>query len=153
MELYRNWVSASMHPLLYLKTPKEAMASVKTYLLILFVVLLAVLTYLSHWAYRKWVAKDFELAKPLKWWHSPIFIFLAATMIIPIRGGFGIAPMNPGKVYFSQNNFSNHAALKAPTSQLVLGATTVPRARATSTGSGRTAALLDPCSQSPSITL
>ncbi len=112
MELYRNWgFRIDATPLLYLKTPKEAMASVKTYLLVLFIVLLVVVTYLSHWAYRKWVAKDFELAKPLKWWHSPIFIFLAATMIIPIRGGFGIAPMNPGKVYFSQNNFSNHAAL------------------------------------------
>lgn len=32
-------------------------------------------------------------------------------MIIPIRGGTGIAPMNTGKVYFSSNNFSNHAAI------------------------------------------
>ena len=32
-------------------------------------------------------------------------------MIIPVRGGIGIAPMNTGKVYFSKNNFSNHAAI------------------------------------------
>ena len=41
----------------------------------------------------------------------PILLFLTATMIIPVRGGFGIAPMNPGKVYFSQNVFANQAAL------------------------------------------
>lgn len=112
MELYRNWgFRIDATPLLYLETPKEAMASVKTPMLILFVVLLAAITYLTHFAYRKWVAKGFEQAKPLKWWHSPIMLFIAATMIIPIRGGFGIAPMNPGKVYFSQNNFCNHAAL------------------------------------------
>lgn len=112
MELYRNWgFRIDATPLLYLKTPKEAMASVKTPMLMLFVVLLAAVTYLTHLAYRKWVAKGVEQAKPIKWWHSPIMLFIAATMIIPIRGGFGIAPMNPGKVYFSQNNFCNHAAL------------------------------------------
>jgi len=112
MELYRNWgFRIDATPLLYLKTPKEAMASVKTPLLILFIALLAVITFLTHLACLKWVAKGFEQAKPLKWWHSPIMLFIAATMIIPIRGGFGIAPMNPGKVYFSQNNFCNHAAL------------------------------------------
>jgi len=112
MELYRNWgYRIDATPLLYLKTPKEAMASVKTPLLILFVVLLFGITYFIHLAYRKWVARELSQANKLKWWHSPILLFLAATMIIPIRGGFGIAPMNPGKVYFSQNNFCNHAAL------------------------------------------
>lgn len=112
MELYRNWgYRIDATPLLYLKTPKEAMASVKTPLLILFVVLLIGITYLTHLAYRKWIARELSQAYKARWWYSPTFIFLAATMIIPIRGGFGIAPMNPGKVYFSQNNFCNHAAL------------------------------------------
>ena len=112
MELYRNWgYRIDATPLLYLKTPKEAMASVKTPLLILFVVLLIGITYLTHLAYRKWVARELSQANKARWWYSPIYIFLAATMIIPIRGGFGIAPINPGKVYFSQNNFCNHAAL------------------------------------------
>lgn len=112
MELYRNWgYRIDATPLLYLKTPKEAMASVKTPMLILFIVLLAAITYLTHLTYRKCFGKEFEQAKPMKWWYSPIMLFLAATMIIPVRGGFGIAPMNPGKVYFSQNNFCNHAAL------------------------------------------
>jgi phosphoglycerol transferase MdoB-like AlkP superfamily enzyme len=48
-----------------------------------------------------------------QWWYAPAFILIAATMILPIRGGFGIAPMNPGKVFFSQNVYCNHAALNA----------------------------------------
>ncbi len=112
MELYRNWgFRIDATPLLYLKTPKEAMASVKTPILILFILIITALTYLTHLAYQKSVAKKLDEAKPLKWWYIPIMLFLAATMIIPIRGGFGIAPMNPGKVYFSQNSFCNHAAL------------------------------------------
>lgn len=35
-------------------------------------------------------------------------------LILPIRGGIGIIPMNPGKVYFSTHAFSNHAALNVP---------------------------------------
>jgi len=32
-------------------------------------------------------------------------------MIIPMRGGFGLAPINQGSVYFSRNISANHAAL------------------------------------------
>ncbi|MBK9109718.1 MAG: LTA synthase family protein [Saprospiraceae bacterium] len=35
-------------------------------------------------------------------------------LILPIRGGIGIIPMNPGKVYFSTHAFSNHSALNVP---------------------------------------
>jgi len=36
---------------------------------------------------------------------------LIPLMIIPIRGGIGLAPMNLSKVYFSSNLFSNHLAV------------------------------------------
>ena len=35
-------------------------------------------------------------------------------LIIPIRGGLDIIPMNPGKVYFSNHPFANHSALNVP---------------------------------------
>ena len=34
-----------------------------------------------------------------------------SCLIIPIRGGFGKAPMNVGAVYFHENTFANHAAI------------------------------------------
>ena len=38
---------------------------------------------------------------------------LLGSLIIPIRGGFGIAPINAGTVYFSQKMFLNHTAINA----------------------------------------
>ena len=41
----------------------------------------------------------------------PGMIFLLAILIIPIRGGVGIAPVNPASVYHSKNQFYNQAAV------------------------------------------
>ena len=114
IELYRNWgFRIDATPLLYLKTPKEAMASMETFMIIIFVIV-TILTIIGlYWAYRKWVASTLNNAENGKWWYAPTFIAIAGTMMLPIRGGLGIAPMNPGKVYFSSNTYCNHAALNA----------------------------------------
>ncbi len=114
-ELYRNWgFRIDATPLLYLKTPKEAMASMETFMIVIFVTVTIITIIGFYWAYRKWVACTLNNAENGKWWYSPIFITIAGTMILPIRGGLGIAPMNPGKVYFSSKTYCNHAALNAP---------------------------------------
>ena len=33
------------------------------------------------------------------------------ALILPIRGGVGVAPINAGTVYFSKNMFVNHVAI------------------------------------------
>jgi phosphoglycerol transferase MdoB-like AlkP superfamily enzyme len=38
---------------------------------------------------------------------------LWGALIIPIRGGFGVAPINAGAVYFSNKMFLNHTAINA----------------------------------------
>jgi phosphoglycerol transferase MdoB-like AlkP superfamily enzyme len=46
------------------------------------------------------------------WIATPVFLFATAMLIIPIRGSFGVAPMNVGCVYFHPTNvFANHAAI------------------------------------------
>ncbi len=110
LELYRNWgYRIDAAPIFYLKTPGEAIASVKGWFVVLFSLFSILLFSVSYFVYTIAVGKT-KLAKA-KWWSIPIFVFFASTMIIPIRGGFGIAPMNPGKVFFSSNLFSNHASL------------------------------------------
>jgi hypothetical protein len=37
--------------------------------------------------------------------------FFAAVLIIPIRGGLQLAPINQSAVYFSNKLFANHAAI------------------------------------------
>jgi len=111
-ELYRNWgFRIDATPILYLKTPGEAFASV-TPLLIIILSFFTVLIFIAFFfLYQNWVLKKNTIFDKGKWWYIPVFLFFSALMIIPIRGSFGIASMNPGKVYFSQNMFSNHAAL------------------------------------------
>lgn len=113
-ELYRNWgFRIDATPILYLKTPGEAMASVKPLLMILLLGVTALYFTIFFFLYKKNVFPTRLRVEKGSWWFMPVFLFFSALMIIPIRGGFGIAPMNTGKVYFSQNVFSNHAALNA----------------------------------------
>ena len=113
-ELYRNWgFRIDATPFLYLKTPGEAMASVKPLLILALGLLEVAFIIAFYFLYKKWVLRNDESIERGKWWFIPVFLLFSATMIIPMRGGFGIAPMNPGKVYFSQNMYCNHAALNS----------------------------------------
>lgn len=42
---------------------------------------------------------------------SFLILFLGGVMIIPVRGGTGIAPLNTGMSFFSSHLFANHVAL------------------------------------------
>ena len=42
---------------------------------------------------------------------SVVALVLGGLMIIPIRGGLGIAPLNTGNAYFSNNVFANHVSV------------------------------------------
>ena len=112
LELFRNWgfhIDASV--LDYLKTPKEAMASTDTSTyLILFIIFLASLLG-SLYLLKHTVINKIEKIEPLSWKWTPILLLLSASMIIPIRGGFGIAPMNVGFVYHSHKVFADQLSV------------------------------------------
>ncbi len=42
-----------------------------------------------------------------------LILLFTGSLIIPIRGGFQLAPLNQSSVYFSTNNYANHAAINA----------------------------------------
>jgi phosphoglycerol transferase MdoB-like AlkP superfamily enzyme len=111
-ELYQNWgYRMDATPLLYILQPKDALASVETWLIfVLFAVMIA-LTWFYYYVFRKTVLPIIEKVNKAGILTALLFLLIAGLMIIPIRGGFGIAPMNTGKVYFSKNSFSNHAAV------------------------------------------
>jgi phosphoglycerol transferase MdoB-like AlkP superfamily enzyme len=112
IELYRNWgfrVDSTI--LLYLKTPQEGLASTRIGLLILLVAATGLFIWIFLRVYKKYVESTLINTKPLKWYFAPLFLLLAGTMIIPVRGGFGIAPINVGTVFFSHHQFANHAAV------------------------------------------
>jgi phosphoglycerol transferase MdoB-like AlkP superfamily enzyme len=112
MELYSHWgYRMDSTPLLYLKTPKEAMASSSVWVIIRQIIITLVLFVASFYLYMYIAAHQIFNIVKTKWQQALFFLFLTAALVIPIRGGVGIAPMNPGTVYFHKVPFANHAAV------------------------------------------
>ncbi len=112
--LYRYWgFRMDYTPLLYLKTPKDAAASATFGQIVFFVLSVSAISALFIRLYNRFADRFFrrlERARPL----IPsllFFLVLAASLIIPIRGGIGLAPVNAGSVYFSREMFLNHTAV------------------------------------------
>jgi phosphoglycerol transferase MdoB-like AlkP superfamily enzyme len=114
--LYSYWgFRMDYTPMLYLKTPEEAIASVSTFKIIMFLLTAGLLAALFIYLYNKLIDKLFINFERIRYWFPAclFFLILWAALIIPIRGGFGVAPINAGTVYFSKNMFLNHAAINA----------------------------------------
>jgi len=112
MDLYSYWgFKLDITPLLYIKTPGEALASVSIMEIALLILFFALLYYGFSRLYIKKVQPETSAA-PAKWWKIfPAGLFITAFLIVPARGGFGIAPMNLSSVYFHHNRFANHSAI------------------------------------------
>ncbi len=115
LEVYNVWdYRLDATPLNYLSSPREAIASVRSspfIRLILSYILLLIVA--SYFVYRI-IAKKINNWKHIKKMpFIPVVILFTAALIIPIRGGFGIAPMNQSTVYFSDSNFANISAVNA----------------------------------------
>ena len=111
-ELFRNWgFHADGTILSYLKTPKEAAASTatSTYIL-LFGIYIAMLT-LAFKLFNRFLIQKLDAIVPTKLKYLPVILLITASMIIPVRGGLGIAPMNVGFVYHSSNTYANLLAV------------------------------------------
>jgi phosphoglycerol transferase MdoB-like AlkP superfamily enzyme len=114
--LYSYWgFRMDYTPMLYLKTPGEAMASVTTLKIILFLFTILCMAFVAIKLYNKFIDRLFCGFERLRYWPAGVilFLFLLGTLIIPIRGGFGVAPINAGTVYFSDKMFLNHTAINA----------------------------------------
>lgn len=111
-ELYQYWgFRMDTSPLVYLDNPKLAMASTPLFKIVLLMVGWAFYSLFFAWIYLKWIASAIQNFQPIKWYLTPVFIVVSASMILPIRGSLGIAPINTGMVYFSSHMYVNHATL------------------------------------------
>ena len=114
--LYSYWgFRMDFTPMLYLKTPEEAMASVSTLKIIMFVVAIGLMSSFFIYFYNKLIDRLFSNFERIRYPLAGILFYLtlAGAMIVPIRGGFDVAPINAGSVYFSNNMFLNHTAINA----------------------------------------
>ncbi len=111
-ELFRNWgFHADGTILSYLKTSKEAAASTATSTYMLLLTIYIILFIISYKLFNRLLFNKINSIKPTKLKFLPIMLLVTASMIIPIRGGLGIAPMNVGFVYHSSNTYANLLAV------------------------------------------
>lgn len=114
--LYSYWgFRMDYTPVFYLKTPGEAMASVSTLKAIMFFITIILIASAFIFLYKKLIDRYFSRLENVKYWWAGVlsFLLLTGALIIPIRGGFGVAPINAGSVYFSNKMYLNHSAINA----------------------------------------
>lgn len=111
--LYKYWdyhIEASI--LNYLKTPGEAMASANMgdWIIVVVQALVVVLTSLLMYRYMvlrtKQKHREPDSRKSALW-----SLLVSVVMILPIRGGLDVAPINVSSAFFSGNNHENHIAI------------------------------------------
>ena len=116
LELFRAWGfridATSLH---YLETPAEAFASMGAAPVWQLVLLLIVLIFLVNRVLQtiiRRITASFRRSPLL--YTVPAFLVIAGSLIVPIRGGFQLAPMNESAVFFSDKSFANYAAVNVP---------------------------------------
>ena len=112
LELFKNWgYHMDATPLLYLKTPGDALASTQTWLILLLIALCVVLVCVFYIFYQRKISPRLKISDG-KMWHAVVYLLLGGAMIIPVRGGFNVAPMNVSFVFFNNKNmYANQAAI------------------------------------------
>jgi phosphoglycerol transferase MdoB-like AlkP superfamily enzyme len=118
LQIYKIWgTKLNAQAIGYLRFPKEAMASMSSSPLFLLVTICVGLFLAGYFIYAAFFNKfSFDVPR-LSWLTLAVrillFVFFAGVLVLAIRGGTGLAPMNPGFAYFSNNQFANHATLNA----------------------------------------
>ena len=108
--LYEFWLfKLDASCLQYLETPTEAMASVSTGYIIIRFLIVVLGAFFVYWLYTHphWniIPRHHRIRESIG------ALLCIPFIIIGIRGGLGESTTNIGQVYFSQNQFLNHAAV------------------------------------------
>ncbi len=121
LNLYGYWgyrIDSTLIP--YLATPTDAVASVTMGDILTGGGALVLILVVAFWAYR-WAVRDFAIWR-ISWryrfYDTAGLLLLAGLLFLGIRGGVDMSVANISKVYFSTNQFANHAAVN-PTFSLI----------------------------------
>lgn len=110
--LYGYWgFRLDMTPVFYFMTsPDAAMASAST-LEIVLGVLSAIVIGVAVYMLLRYTAGRFEVTTGGGWKRTSIMVVIAGVLFLAIRGGVTVSTMNLSRVYYSQNQHFNHAAM------------------------------------------
>ena len=113
--LYRYWgFRLDSTPLLYLKNPKDVMASISNLSILIFIFSTIFIALLTIFSFKKLFKVRLLKLNKGHYLEFPFYLALLVALVIPIRGGLSVAALNAGSAYFSQKPYANHAALNAP---------------------------------------
>jgi phosphoglycerol transferase MdoB-like AlkP superfamily enzyme len=113
-ELYSHWgFRLDATPIKYMNSPKEVWASI-SHLPIFLISIFFIVSYLFFaWLFTKIISRIniYQQQVSYKVLSAFMIIIITGLLIIPLRGGIQLAPLNQSSVYFSTNNYANHAAI------------------------------------------
>jgi phosphoglycerol transferase MdoB-like AlkP superfamily enzyme len=116
MQLYTEWgVKVNAHALSYLRYPREVLASAGSSPFVLLFALFLLQAGTGIWIYRRLTVRK-PFAEPgrvhIKSWKAlSASLLCAAALVIGMRGGLSLIPINQSSAYFSGVPFVNHASL------------------------------------------
>ncbi|QHT66875.1 sulfatase-like hydrolase/transferase [Rhodocytophaga rosea] len=114
LELYRAWhFRLDVTPLMYINTPQEMVASAAASPILVLLMIFALLLGGAIFICIKFLFPYIASFQKSNFITVGLIFILAVSLIIPIRGGFQLAPVNQSSVYFSSSDFANHAAINA----------------------------------------
>lgn len=101
---------------IYLSSPKEALACAEWWVWLAGLAALVVLWGGWFWAYRLWMqgweqALRYSDTTRTRWLQAGGRLLMTALLFLPIRGSVTTSTMNTGRVYFSDNQILNLAAV------------------------------------------
>jgi len=114
VESYKAWgTRIDSTPLKFLSTPKEAWASINHLPIVWILISFIVIYLLLFWLFRKIISRAIFLLGNSKYRFVQALLILVFTgsLIIPIRGGFQLSPLNQSSVYFCNSQYANSAAI------------------------------------------
>lgn len=113
--IYENWGSKlNVRAIQNILHPSEMIASSGASPVWLYVLLIAAHV-LFGWFAAKYLLnkKSVTLVEGRKWLNFPVFILMSGFVLLGIRGGFRVIPLNEGICYFSKSAFANHATINS----------------------------------------
>jgi phosphoglycerol transferase MdoB-like AlkP superfamily enzyme len=98
----------------FLQSPKEVLACAVWWQWILVTILFLIWFVACGFVYLKWLKWDkveLESRTTTRLWQTGLWLLITAFLFLPMRGSVTVSTMNTGRVYFSNNQMLNQAAV------------------------------------------
>jgi phosphoglycerol transferase MdoB-like AlkP superfamily enzyme len=110
--LYQSWgIRIDSTLLNYLNTPEIMWATASTFQIVSGTIVWVLFSSCFILLFKRVINKEIKKLEKNALLAAPFLLIVIAALIIPIRGGFQVIPINQSNVYFSNNMFGNHAAV------------------------------------------